>query len=389
MTLQRDENLIAENKVFDAIKNRENSNSNLSRSRVSSLSSFFSTSSVDQKSHSVFGFRKFAKTYLAGSGKSSKRSSSKLTDRLESSFTSRHSINRPTYVEGFFPARHQERKSYADFQRQLEKNELEVSAKIQKVAEGVVDYHLDIYGVPQKVPDLSKGESDSDSGVFMQFDDEVCEEKPLKDEQPSRSIVLANIPNNTGLGSILSQICGGPLESVLLCKNEAENLARRAELNFLTTEGARSFMKFGSTNLFKINGVHLVPCWANQPDAMVPALSAELFEEIPEVCRCLIMKKYATNTKRYKHGESSKDPPPDVLDMAEIRHDFGLFGTVQDIAPIVSRKLCISVSFYSVHSAIRAMNDYEDPTSVFYKKYFKNWAVWYGKDITDRPCFEL
>lgn len=380
--MQRDDNLIAANRLYDAIKNSEN----IPRSRVSSLSSFFSTSSVDQKSHSVFGFRKFAKTYLLGSGR---RTSSNVADHRGSSLTSRQSMSRSNYVDGLLPARAQERTTYADFQRQLNMNELEVSAKILKAAEGVVDYHLDPYGVPQRVPDLFDEEIKSESGAIIHFNYDSGEEEPQEDEGVSRSIVLANIPNNTGLGSILSQICGGPLECVLPRRNEGDNLLRQVQLDFLTTEGANAFMKYGSTNLFKINGVHLIPEWAKHTDTMSPALSAELFEEIPEICRCLIMKKYVTNTRRYKHGDSSRERAPDVLDVAEIRHDFGIFGKVQDIAPIVSRKLCISISFYSVHSAIRAMDDYEDPSSALYKKYFKNWAVWYGKDITDRPCIEL
>lgn len=384
--MQKDENLIVGSKFYDKMRNSENRSSNLPRSRVSSLSSFFSSSSVDQKPQSVFGFRRFAKTYFLGSGR---RTSSKLVGNQSSNLSTRQSVNRVSYLDRQLPLRTQEMIYDAKGQQQANGNEREATIGMQKGTEGVLNYRFDLYDVPRMVSDLSNEESNPESAAVINFNCILDVGYPYEDKNSSRSVILAEIPVNTGLGSILSQICGGPLEAVLTDRSGSDNGLTHVRLDFLTTEGARSFMKYGSSNLFKINGVHLVPEWAKHTETMSPALSAEFFEEIPEVCRCLIMKKYMNGVKRYKHNDPSKDSVPDILDVAEIRRDFAVFGKIQDIAPIVSRKLCISISFYSVHSAIRAMDEYEDPTSTLNKKYFKNWAIWYGRDITDRPCIEL
>lgn len=389
MTTQRDETITA-NRYFEAMKNSENNNANAARSRVTSLSSFFSTSAIEGESRSIFGFRKFAKACLLGSGKTSKRNSSKIsTEQCGPHLSCRQDNSVLNGTDG--RAITSEKLCFAKYQRQLEKNGVDTTPKIRRgnVVSQLFDYQLDSYGVPQRVPDLFKEEiiagiKDSVIYTTSSDEDELCEEKFER-----RSIVLVNVPRSTGLSSILSQVCGGPLETILLHRSEIDNTLIRVELDFLTSNGAVSFMKYGKTNLFKVNGLHLVPQWKKVSEIQRPALSDEFLDEIPEVCRCLIMKKYASGGKRYKHGEHSREPMIDNLDIKEIKRDFEAFGQIQDISPIVSRKLCISVSFYCVHDAIQAMDDYENPSSQLYRKYFKTWAVWYGKDITDRPCIEI
>ncbi|QLL30956.1 hypothetical protein HG536_0A07710 [Torulaspora globosa] len=391
MSIRRDETITA-NRFFDAIKNPENNNLNVARSRVSSLSSFFSTSATDGESRSIFGFRKFAKACLLGSGKSGKRNTSKIfTDQNVPNITYRQDNTVLNGSEGFLYGVSGEKLSYSNYQRQLEKNGADNIARTRQINLGseVFDYQLDSYGVPQRIPDLFKEDNDTEIKDSVISSTSSNEDKLTEGKFEQRSIVLANVPRSTGLSSILSQVCGGPLETILLHRSEIDRTLIRVELDFLTRDGAVSFMKYSRTNLFKVNGVHLVPEWKKLSELQLPPLSDEFLEEIPEVCRCLIMKKYASGNKKYRHGDNSKEPALDNLDISEVKRDFEVFGEIQEIAPIISRKLCISISFYCVHNAIRAMDEYENPASQLYRKYFKTWAVWYGKDITDRPCTEI
>ncbi|QLQ81439.1 hypothetical protein HG537_0F02000 [Torulaspora globosa] len=389
MTIRRDET-ITTNRFFEGIKNPEN---NAARSRVTSLSSFFSSSAIDGESRSIFGFRKFAKACLLGSGKSGKKNTSKvLTDQYAPNLSYRQDNAVLNGSQGFLYGVPDEKLCYSNYQKQLGKDGSDDTARTVCINFGcceMFDYQLDSYGVPQRIPDLLKEDNVSEIKDLMISTISSNEEELYEGIFEQRSIVLANVPRSTGLSSILSQVCGGPLETILLHRNEIDRTLIRVELNFLTRDGAVSFMKYSRTNLFKVNGVHLVPEWKKLSELQPPPLSAEFLEDIPEVCRCLIMKKYASGNKRSKHGDNSKESALDNLDISDIKKDFETFGEIQEIAPIISRKLCISISFYCVHNAIRAMDEYENPASQLYKKYFKTWAVWYGKDITDRPCTEI
>lgn len=404
MTIRRDETITA-NRFFDAIKNPENNNLNGARSRVSSLSSFFSSSAIDGESRSIFGFRKFAKACLLGSGKSGKRNTSKvLIDQNARNLSYRQDNTVLNGSEGFLYGVPGEKVCYSNYQRQLEKyggDNIARAVCIEMGGDSIArpvyinmggdfyDYQLDSYGVPQRIPDLFKEDNVSEIKDLMISTTSSNEDELHEGMFEQRSIVLANVPRSTGLSSILSQVCGGPLETILLHRSEIDRTLIRVELDFLTRAGAVSFMKYSRTNLFKVNGVHLVPEWKKLSELQPPPLSDEFLEDIPEVCRCLIMKRYASGNKKHKHGDTSKEPSLDNLDISDIKRDFETFGEIQEIAPIISRKLCISISFYCVHNAIRAMDEYENPASQLYRKYFKTWAVWYGKDITDRPCTEI
>lgn len=392
MTAQRDETITAP-KFYETMKNSENNNVNChQRSRVSSLSSFFSTSAVDGGSRSIFGFRKLARACLLGSGKSGKRNSSKvLGEQNDFNLSCRQDKSFLGNMDGFSIEIADERGCYADYQRRLDKGGTGVPARTYRsnLGSDVFDYQLDLFGVPQKVPDLLKDDITVENNCTIVASSSSSDDEIHDNKFDRRSIVLANVPRNTGLSSILSQVCGGPLEAITLHRSGVDKALVKVELDFLTKEGAASFMKYGRSNLFKVNGIHLAPEWKKCFELQPPALPEDILEEIPEVCRCLIMKRYTSGVTKNKHGSRPKETVLDNLDVSEIQQDFEIFGEIQDIGPIVSRKLCVSISFYCVHDAIHAMDDYENPASQLYRKYFKTWAVWYGKDITDRPCVEI
>lgn len=395
MTSQRN-NEIPVRALLDSKKCMMDTNLNPPRSRVSSLSSFFSTNSFDESSREMFGFRRFARSYLLGSEKSGKKNVIKPESQCTNSNLNKESKGTCVINVDDLATSTSHRKT-ASTQKSFGRNmNPEASTNIQRfnVNGELVDYELDIYGVPQKIPDLFKEEGGTDivaQGKLL-YSASSSEEEPSDTIIRPKAIILERIPRSTGLGSILSQVCGGPLERVEVYKKDSDDSLRRVELRFLTNEGARSFMKFGRTNMFKINGIHLNPEWGKYTDSKDDSMkgsSGDSSDEDIGICRCLVLKKYITTNKKFKHGDNPKGFISDSLDIEEIKRDFGISGEILEIAPIVSRKLCISISYYCIDSAMRTMDDYENPNTYLHKKYFRNWAVWYGKDITDRPCIEL
>ncbi|SJM86203.1 uncharacterized protein ZBIST_2722 [Zygosaccharomyces bailii] len=370
---------------LDTKKNEEESQA---KARVSSLSSFFTSNTVEHNgAREIFGFRRFARNYLLASDKSGRFRSSRRENPSVNGYNGNcyAQVNAAPYQ--------------IQFQNSNAKNGFgvtigqEPSTKTHRlnVNGEMIDYELDAYGVPQRIPDLFKEDhinvSLEGENVFVTSS---SEDELLEHNVHPKVITLGDVPGNTGIGSILAQVCGGPLENIVVQINEEQAL-QRVELDFCTFNAARSFMRYGRTNMFKINGSHLKPVWGKTSTGSQRKEWEEprSDEESSNVCRCLILKKYISSTRRTKYSDVYKESPLEPLNISEIKHDFGNFGQIQEITPVVSRKLCISISFYSVDSAVKVMKEYEDPTTVLHKNYFDSWAIWYGKDITDRPCTVL
>lgn len=368
------------------LDNKKKMELNQTKSRVSSLSSFFTSNSVDDTdAHEIFGFRRFAKNYFLGYDKSGRFR------------TSRHGNPSIDGCNGDYYSQVNGFSQQVQFKNPAAKKKLdqEPSTKTHKlnVNGEMVDYELDAYGVPQRIPDLFK-----EDNVHASIDGENAyvtsssEDELLENNVRPKVIIIGNIPSNTGIGSILSQVCGGPLEKIAVQTNEEQAL-KRVELDFCTINAARSFMKYGRTNMFKINGKHLSPEWRKTPENKLSKSNRweeqSSLELQSDFCRCLIMKKYINSGKGVRYSDLYKQSPLEPLDISEIKQDFEVFGDILEITPVVSRKLCISINFFAIESAVKAMKEYEDPTSVLHKSYFHNWAIWYGKDITDRPCVVL
>lgn len=375
---------------LDGKRNVENWQLNQTKPRISSLSSFFSSNTIeDSGNHELFGFRRFARNYLLGSDKSTRLKTSR-----QGNLPDEQSDN--NYYAQMNGVPHQLKfRSAASNSRPEINIDQEPSTKTHRlnVNGEMVDYELDVFGVPQKIPDLFQ-----EDNVYATIDGEnvyvtsSSEDELLENNVRPKAIVISNIPKSTGIASILAQLHGGPLENIAVHMGDDQNL-KKVQLDFHTHEAANSFMKYGRTNMFKINGQHLTPEWGRISDHKTKK-SNEWDEqtssnEDQDSCRCLIMKRYINSVKRTKYSDPYKESPLEPLNLSEIRQDFGNFGNILEITPIVSRKLCISINFFSMESATRAMCEYEDPTSDLHKTYFNDWAIWYGKDVTDRPCLAL
>jgi hypothetical protein len=59
-----------------------------------------------------------------------------------------------------------------------------------------------------------------------------------------------------------------------------------------------------------------------------------------------------------------------------------------EITPVISKKLCLAIHFYDTVSAINAKKEFDGKTTEIYEKY-KDWTLWYGKDLCDTPCLNV
>lgn len=208
-----------------------------------------------------------------------------------------------------------------------------------------------------------------------------------------RVLVIRNLLSQTGLNSVLSQVHGGPLERVVYHQN-------RIELYFVFPEQAKRFFLYGTqTGLFVVNGSALRLEWASSSnaenlDAHHPAVQKNVLQEIVQSgSRRSLIFAQAVEGKPIRNDKKLFYPDPSThfslgLDIAKIKQDFSTFGQVQCILPVISRKLCFSLSYADVRLAIIAKRECETSGTFMHGLYGK-WTVWYGKDCTDRPCILL
>ncbi|CAI5758725.1 unnamed protein product [Candida verbasci] len=206
-------------------------------------------------------------------------------------------------------------------------------------------------------------------------------------EPSNRCVVITNITSSMGINSVIQQVCGGPLEKIVRHSNSLE-------IYFIFPEHAKQFYMYGkNSGLLIVNGLKLKVQWLLD-DENNQIISPNLLSQIlHNGCRrCLIISKVIPN-KKIRTGDKMFYPEPEIhyssyLNVSEIRSDFNKFGEIMDIGSVISRKLCFSVFYYDIKHAINAKNEFELIGSELNLKY-KDWSIWYGKDITDRACFAL
>lgn len=226
-----------------------------------------------------------------------------------------------------------------------------------------------------------------------------------------RVLVLRNVSLFVGLKSVLAQVCGGPLQKVVVQRSSSSDLEPHQykrysspqvtkhlsiELWFLKAEHAHEFHNYTKSGLFLVNGFHHYVQWAPQHHA---GTSSEKFHEsVPrdveelmlehDATRILVLKKYVrkikTSGRRYPSPTDHFSP----LDVTKIKRDFSQFGDIIEVSPMVSKKLCVAVHFYDVECAVGAKQLLENADDEFSALY-REWSVLYGKDTTDKPTINV
>ncbi|CCH59995.1 hypothetical protein TBLA_0C01820 [Henningerozyma blattae CBS 6284] len=343
--------------------------------------------------YELFGFRRFAKNYLL-----CKKPSSINEEKMSVNNAEANLITVRGEISDCFKLYEQERERES-----------------QSDLEGVPE--LLHYSVPMGQITASEYEPMTEESLNdVDTHDNSFKSKDGTTGGESREMVVVSItgiPPGTGLGSVLSQMSGGPLRRITLHTQYSYILGQERisgiDLKYFKEKDARGFMRLGSSNLFRVNGLHLRPELHGDSDVEADvdidkcSIAQKNKNEVtePEVSRCLLFKRFGINEclpcgedklmhSTHSNRSGSTEGHNNCCEsVCGLKNDFKKYGTILDVTPIVSRKLCFAVHFANVASAIRAMQAFELKGTELNKKYYKRWAMWYGKDLTDKPSIEL
>lgn len=269
-------------------------------------------------------------------------------------------------------------------------------------------------------------------------------------KQDYRIVAITNICKKISLSALLNQVHGGPVERVEIVRNDNNQFYKEDklyELNkpinwkevaiflyFIKYEDAMNFYQYSKTGIFRVNDTYLQTILipnvvsnnnSNNSQNQLDNIVSKLMIEDEKARRVLVFKKPIYD-KKHKHTVNRKRPGyPDPtinyseeFDVEEIKADFGKYGKLIEILPVVSRKLCFGVQYYDVRSAIKVkhilspnkdvegeveedvkevrkgtsdatlaavveFDKLDEEDKVFQKKYL-GWYVWYGKDPCDK-----
>lgn len=362
-----------------------------SKLRIPSLSTLFGTNMQDQ--HEVFGFRRFAKAYILGTETPYSSNNTKLdfTSHSRKQNCGKDASSYYTCANENTASRPPPRSTINSYSE----SQLGLFLKHKFVAETErlnVSGEMTNYDTNKKKSMERKDLTPFTLCLSNRFTHNSTDVVDFNKE--ATKVVLGNIPYGTGLKSIINQVHGGPLKELRFVESGIPGINfDKVELNFMTKEDAQAFIKYAESQLFKVNGRHFETIWA-PPGSMEDdshedyMLDDGMETHFGSPCRSLILKRYPKRSK-FKRTGSKQDLVLEHFDIKQLKEDFGEFGDIMEITPIVSRKLSVSVYFYDVISAMKAIYSYQDKNSAFHKKYYRSWAMWYGRDVTDKPCIEF
>lgn len=221
---------------------------------------------------------------------------------------------------------------------------------------------------------------------------------PKNSEDTLRVLVMKNIPAKVGIDSIMSQIYGGPLERLILHHDLKSSWA---EISFIKPHHAQQYYNYGTkTGLLIINGIKLTLEWADASNTENmtnehPPISKYLLNEIDNhgSRRCLIFTKDVFQKNLIKSTNKLHYPDPKIhlskgVNFRNIKRDFGHFGELVSINPVISKKLSFSIVFADIRSTIIAKRVCETKGTKMNSCY-GDWNIEYGKDSADRPCLTV
>ncbi|AMD21126.1 HEL155Cp [Eremothecium sinecaudum] len=358
------------------------------RSKMLSIASLMSgnssTNSISSKEKERFGLRKLARSYLKAANRTertmNKTENQDNSDISVAPYTKKMLIGKIHTKSGT--------KIYLDTNKSRESLLIRKHHSHEKSDE-------DASSVPQLKYD---GDYDPVLGklqINSSSEDEDSEwlESGLQDRC---LVVIRDFPTGTGLKSVLNQVQGGALKNITVQYRKESSQLKTVELEFQCPEDAQHFMEYGRHSVFQINGVHLRPRWGTQSlsenfEASINhATQKDSLNVYSPSSRCLLLKKQGSRNPKHSscHYPSPRSHICD-LNIQELKKDFGQFGNILDISPMISRKLCVQINFFDIKSAMDALQSYKCSNSPLNRKYADSWTIGYGKDITDKPCVHV
>lgn len=206
-----------------------------------------------------------------------------------------------------------------------------------------------------------------------------------------RIIILKGLPKTSSINGILNRVCGGPLERIVFHDNRE---TPSVELYFIFPKDAQRFYSYGHTGLFVYNGSRLLFEWANESN------TEDISLVHPKILRSLMAQVYHGATRSLLFSkeiptkvifQNSNDPGTNYskdFNITIVKRDFSSLGNVIDISPIISTRLSFCIHFSDIRSSIVAKKQCETKGTKFNEKY-KKWNIYYGKDITNKPCLQV
>lgn len=213
------------------------------------------------------------------------------------------------------------------------------------------------------------------------------------DLEARRIIILKGLPKGSSPGGILTRICGGPLERIVFHENREDFVM---ELYFAFPKDAQKFFEFGQTGLLLYNSQRLILEWANETNTenislVHPPVSDSLLNQIFNGARrsLLFVKEIPHKSSRHHlHYPILEQHYSSEFNIKKVIEDFSDVGNIIDFSPIISRKLAFVLYFDDIRTSITAKKLCESKGSKLNKKYH-DWKLYYGKDITDKPCYTV
>lgn len=210
-----------------------------------------------------------------------------------------------------------------------------------------------------------------------------------------RILLMRNIGQRSGFKNALSLVAGGPLEKITFHDSSCEPYM---ELHYIYYDDAMRFFNYATnTGLLNFNGHKFDLEWAplHIPESRsLLSIPSYLLNEIQShgARRCLLFSKVVPE-KPIRHSRTMHYPSPKThysldLTIEKIKEDFLRFGDLIEVGSVISRKLCFSLQFYDIRSAINAKKECEAEGFPMNLKYGE-WTIWYGKDPADKPCLTV
>lgn len=385
--------------MIDSITNDYQSNtSRSSKSRKTSYSSVLNDLNYNNSKqyHDKLSIKKFAKTYLWNSNNNKTSSESNGDSSKYETFSILQNMTRRYKNKS-----HDHTPDSSFWRTYFEKTHNELTSKeILKPSEPIDIPESKLYSslsTSQVKSNTAESQILSESADIasmmtkFHIDDSILKNTKFT-EEGKRVIQFKNFQHLIGINSLLSQVCGGPLEKVVLSGHNFREPT--LDLWFLKSSDAYEFLNYSYSGLFLVNGFHIKANWAphsegcniyhSKPD---PKIEEEMI--FKGASRCLILKKYINK----KSANRKNYPAPlknysDDLKLDEMQQDLNKFGKILEISPVISKKLCIAIYFYETESSISAKREFDNKEGEFYEKY-KDWTFWYGIDPCDRPCLNI
>ena len=152
-----------------------------------------------------------------------------------------------------------------------------------------------------------------------------------------RIVQINDIPRDSGIQSLIAQICGGPLEKIQVTRDPYNPTAIKSVLlYFMSQQAANSFIHYGRTTNLRVNGHVLKPEWDTKSSDNLSNLNVERIREVIEskgaqkgqdssgARRCIIVKKTGGSGHSRSRQMYSSRQNLYPLDIKDLRQDFEL-----------------------------------------------------------------